>query len=255
MPRKLTILFGLFMICFTNCGHTTTTTRTVSASTVSMYAGTKYAFNDSSYDRSLNRAERRPQRALNRPVTYEATVRLETMTGNICSGTAVAKRTILTAAHCLAEGETEMKINGIPHKMKHVVVDKSDHAFIVFDDSIPEFANVALLAAYPRIGDDIFYWGNPDGNNQFLRKGYVASRVQDAWVVDSNTWKGDSGAGVFNKDGRLIGVVSTIFGRSDINSNGMGYKFMAFFQYTFTAEQLAQVELKYSCESCVLTTL
>lgn len=148
-----------------------------------------------------------------------------------------------------------MKINGVPQKMKHVVVDKSDHAFIVFEDTAPEFSNVALLAAYPKVGDDIFYWGNPDGHNQFLRKGYVASRVQNAWVVDSNTWKGDSGAGVFNKEGRLIGVVSAIFGRSDPNSGGMGYKFMAFLPYSFTAEQLAQVELKYSCESCVLTTL
>ncbi len=252
MDLKKSAVVGIFMMLLGVSFGTGGSTQPVDE--VLNYVSTapaQYAFNDRSYSRSLNRAERRHQRGLPTPTTFESTVRLEN--GGICSGTVVGLRTVLTASHCLSSDSTEIVVNGNKLNIKEVITDQSDHAFIVFSDDTPAFDKVALLAAYPGVGDDIFYWGNPDGRHQMLRRGYIASRLEDGFFVDSNTWLGDSGAGIFNKEGRLVGVVSAISGKHDPRSAGMGYKFMVALNYTFTPEQIEKAGILYKCEGCVLT--
>lgn len=252
MDLKKSAVVGIFMMLLGVSFNTGGSTQT--ADEVLTYVSTapaQYAFNDRSYSRTLNRAERRHQRGLPTPTTFESTVRLEN--GGICSGTVVGLRTVLTAAHCFPDAVDSVVVNGKEMAVKEIISDKSDHAFIIFSDDTPAFERIALMASYPSVGDDIFYWGNPDGRHQMLRRGYVASRLEDGFFVDSNTWLGDSGAGVFNRDGRLVGVVSAISGKHDPRAGGMGYKFMVALNYTFTAEQVLRAGILYRCEGCVLT--
>lgn len=251
MTRKSSAVLGLFIMLLATSFSIEGTTQSYDEVSRQNFIPTSYAFNDRSYSRNLNRVENRHQRGLPTPSTFESTVRLEN-TG-ICSGTVVGLRTILTAAHCLAPDSTEIVVNGNKLNIKQVIMDKTDHAFIVFTDETPAFNKIALLSAYPNVGDDIFYWGNPDGRFQMLRRGYIASRLSDGFFVDSNTWMGDSGAGIFNTEGRLVGVVSAISGKNDPRAGGMGYKFMVALNYTFTAEQIDQAGMLYKCERCVLT--
>lgn len=214
------------------------------------FSGTKYAFNQGAYRQELRNKGIYYNRRAPFPKTFESTLRLELQ--GICSGTAVGPRVILTAAHCVNKNPL-LKVNGELKVIKKIIVDKTDHAFIVLADTEAPFEKMAQLGQYPKIGDDIFYWGNPDGLEQMFRKGYISAIMPDGYIADINTWMGDSGAGVFDEDGRLIGVISMILGRTNPKAGGLGYKFMAFLPYSFTKEQLAEVEFMFECKKCKLT--
>lgn len=212
---------------------------------------TEFAYNSNSY-RGTRTDRKLRHKSKDIPKTFDASVRFE-MSGGICSSTAVGERVLLTAAHCVDLASNDATVDGRPVKIEKVITDKNDHAIVIlFDDGI-KFEKIAKLGTYPSVGENIFYWGNIDGINGLLRKGYVAGKFEDGtFVVDSNTWSGDSGSGIFDQDGRLIGVVSSIMGKSIPNKPGLSYKFMLFFEYTFKEEDLKGLVLKYDCDGCML---
>jgi len=172
------------------------------------------------------------------PVTEAATLRL-TFDGNgICSGTAVARNTILTASHCFDEPFLRLSVNGIPVNMKKVLHDGADHALIVTDMAFPRVAT--LGKNLPSVGDEVHFWGNPGPLSNMYRRGYTSGRREDGAIVfDVNTYFGDSGAGVFNrKTGKLVAVVSFVTG--DLNK---GFRLMGAWPLKFSNEQLGEAGL------------
>lgn len=81
------------------------------------------------------------------------------------------------------------------------------------------------------------YWGNPYVFNMLLRRGYVSGFSGRSTVYDVNGYHGDSGAGIFNKNNQLTGVISYIHA---IES----FAVMGSFPLNFTETQLLSVGLK-----------
>ena len=59
-------------------------------------------------------------------------------------------------------------------------------------------------------GQAVRFFGNPGGNADVFRKGYVVRAWTDGLVLDMPVCRGDSGAGILDDQGRVVGVVSAM---------------------------------------------
>lgn len=143
-----------------------------------------------------------------RPAPFEQyTYRVIFESGSLCSATAVARDVILTATHCVEKGDTFLVIAGKRVSIGAVIEDGSDHALIQVD---VRFKTWAKRGATPKLGDQVRIYGNADGFEQIYRQGYVMGWRGAQLVMDMNCGLGDSGAGIFNDAGELVGVVSAV---------------------------------------------
>lgn len=146
--------------------------------------------------------------------------------GGSCSGTAVAHTVILTAGHCFFNDK------GIPTKPAYVTAngekcevwsmadDGSDHVLLTVGGCyFHTFAKVNANAVRP--GQQVFIWGSPLWLDHQLRigrmtgKGLLPGGAKENPVLggeflyfDLLSTYGDSGSGIFNMQGELIGVLS-----------------------------------------------
>lgn len=167
---------------------------------------------------------------------HKTTHRLEFDDG-ICSATAVGRHVLLSATHCF-KGAHALKVDGVPVAVTQIVSDGADHVLVTVSRS---FAHVAVRGHPPHVGDHVRYWGNPAGLHDMYREGYVSGVVivkgRAATMVSIAGFYGDSGAGVFDASGRLVGVVSILY-----QSTRGGYlKFMGMYPLQFTAKQWSGV--------------
>ena len=155
----------------------------------------------------------------------------------ICSGTAVGRHTLLSASHCFA-GEHSLSVDGNPVEVIKIITDGADHALVTVSVT---FEDVAVRGQLAHVGDHVYYWGNPAGIADMYREGYVSG----VWVIggksitllSANGFFGDSGAGVFDTHGQLIGVVSVMYQ----TASGGYLKFMGLYPLKFTAAQWASI--------------
>lgn len=136
-------------------------------------------------------------------------VRIDFPHGGVCSGTAISKTAMLGAAHCFDEDKGAAKFNGQPVKYVVVANDGADHVLVTVDRPFKTWARMS--ASKPEQGDVVFVHGNPNGIRDMLRVGRVAGWDGDLMALDLLGWFGDSGAAVFNEDGRIVGVVSRMY--------------------------------------------
>lgn len=159
--------------------------------------------------------------------------KLDTMTG-ICSGTFVGVKTILTATHCLNPGDKSFKFDGEIAGIVKRFDDGNDHTLLLTDMTATYFA---VFGSPPKQGDDIFYWGNPRSlPGDILRRGYIAGYDRDATVYDVHGLFGDSGAAIFDKNGKIIGVISYI-------TQDETFSMMGSYPLAFTREQVIEAEV------------
>jgi V8-like Glu-specific endopeptidase len=133
------------------------------------------------------------------------TLRLEFERG-LCSGTAIAPDVVLTASHCWNGGGKLVKVNGQPVQVTGIGRDKHDTMTIRVTGV--RFTHIAHLGNLPKQGDRLRWWGNPLGNPDVYRQGYVSRADGDVVVLDATICRGDSGAGLFTDAGLVIGVVT-----------------------------------------------
>ena len=123
-----------------------------------------------------------------------------------CSATAISEYAILTADHCFPTDEAvTFKIDGREAKARKFARDGNDHVLILVDIAFEYKGEFAKVKAEK--GDGIFYFGNP-GLKQLFRKGSVAGFDGKDTILDVNGWHGDSGAAIFNDQGKIISIVS-----------------------------------------------
>lgn len=160
------------------------------------------------------------------------------MDDGTCSGTVVGPHTVLTAEHCLV-GAHRLAIDGNPVKVVSVTLDHSDHALVRVDRSFPAWAQVGGSPVY---GEPVFVLGNPGVLRDMYRHGYVSGhhmlKGMDVTLYDLNGYYGDSGSGIFNDSGELVGVVSVMQQQVD----GGYIKFMGSFALRFTAQEWESVQ-------------
>jgi V8-like Glu-specific endopeptidase len=131
------------------------------------------------------------------------------MAGGICSGTAIADNKLLTAYHCKALGGPLVKVDGW-EVAPTAYSGNEDHDTLVITLPDHPFTHWARMGARPKQGDRVRWWGNPEGEQDVYRQGYVAKVTDSAIIVDATICHGDSGSGLMNDAGEVVGVVSAM---------------------------------------------
>jgi len=142
--------------------------------------------------------------------------------------------------HCIDEPFEVFRIDHEIVAIKDIAVDGNDHAMILVDHTFESWAPVGEQAA---MGEDIFFWGNPGGMEDIMRKGYVANPaatglefLMPVAVYAMPVYFGDSGAGIFNLNGEVTAVVSKLYSNES-------FILMGSFQFAFTRSDLALMGL------------
>lgn len=137
---------------------------------------------------------------------HAATTLLEFTGGGTCSGTMIAPKVLLSASHCFDDDSTLLTVNHVPVNVEDIKRDGADHAWVTLDVSFPSYVQMGRPLEQ---GDSVFIYGNPGGERDLLRRGYVVGIQSGGGIyLDARISHGDSGAGVFNKHGQLVGVIS-----------------------------------------------
>jgi len=153
-----------------------------------------------------------------------------------CGSTAIGSRTVMTAEHCVS---TDMLVEGqVPERIE---LDGAEHALVVLPK--PHGHKPAKLAhRVPFIGDVLWMVGRPADMGLIYRTGYYQGTIAkgslpgEPWrIVSFLVAGGDSGSGIYNADGKLVGTVSIQVLPPDMFLPGwapMGYT-----DYKFSIEQ------------------
>lgn len=149
---------------------------------------------------------------------------------NYCSATKVGKNVILTATHCLApEYEPVLVIDGKQTRVMQYIDDGNDHTLVVVRDTYDSYAKIGER---PEVGSSVFLWGNSLLDER-LQRGYISiytgtdrefewNGTLDWMVIDIMFAGGDSGGGLFDSKGRLVGVVTGTISWDDRGDGAAG---------------------------------
>jgi V8-like Glu-specific endopeptidase len=137
-----------------------------------------------------------------------ATTHRLNMASGVCGGTAIGPATLRTAAHCLDMGGPLQKVD--LHAVTVVIVARKGKDWVDITLSAPIFKTWAHVGPPMHQGDRVRWWGVPMGESDMYRQGYVARADADLVVIDATICHGDSGSGIFNDAGQLVGVVTAM---------------------------------------------
>lgn len=154
-----------------------------------------------------------PSFALRRVETnvHDYSIKVELLPRGHCTGTRVGRSLILLAEHCVTEKPTVVVLNKVPVNVTKIIVGNGDYAVIRVDvDLGPKYANIGPR---PCQGDEIFIFGNPGDHTDQLRRGYISGVRDDGMILAMlPVWKGDSGAAIFDRHGRVVAIVVSLAG-------------------------------------------
>ncbi len=158
--------------------------------------------------------------------------------GGIGSGVLIAPEgLVLTAAHVVqtAERIEVLFSNGETLKARVVSSEPSADVALLELESIPSNPIVSPLGDSDavEVGDEIFIVGAPFGISHTLTVGHISGRrnaaklfgnfsLAELFQTDAASNKGNSGGPMFNMNGEVIGVVSSIISRSG-GFEGLGF--------------------------------
>jgi S1-C subfamily serine protease len=93
-----------------------------------------------------------------------------------------------------------------------VKYDEENDLALIKTTSVDEKLNVIPLATeIPNKGDTVYSVGDPLGLYRTLSKGILCNKTEGFYVSDNTTTYGNSGGGLFNKNGELISVPSQVY--------------------------------------------
>jgi hypothetical protein len=141
--------------------------------------------------------------------THQETV----MDSKHCSATAIAPHSLITASHCELPTDA-LYLEGINAVVAITsrIRDDNDHTIYIVDTTFKNYTTIK--DEEPTQGKSIFYFGNPGKLHDIFRKGTTVGTIAQSdnepkqILYDFNIWYGDSGAGIFNESGQLIGILT-----------------------------------------------
>jgi hypothetical protein len=163
---------------------------------------------------------------------HKATHHIEMETpvqGDSCSATAVGPHALLTAGHCLLAND-EISVDGQLAHIQNVLFDHADHIILRVDLTFTNY--VSLDERAPKPQEVVHLWGNPGHSRDIFRIGYYEADMAGLHIYVLPIYPGDSGAGVFSEDGKIIDVIS--LGNESAEA--------ACYPLTFTPDQLASIQ-------------
>lgn len=130
------------------------------------------------------------------------TVSVHSLFGS-CTGVILQTNEVITAAHCI---EKEMWVQD--RRATVYKIDKdADLALLIVQTIVIDRIRVADVS----VGDEVFTWGYPFSSpNLVYGKGYVAVIQFNTCFSTNPANPGQSGSGIFDKDGNLVGILGGI---------------------------------------------
>ncbi len=136
-----------------------------------------------------------------------------------CSAVAIDENTLLTAEHCVSNkntGQLFLDWRG-DEKVPYVLIksDKShDIAEIEIHSSSVHLTPVKISKAPPSETDRVYIVGYPAAQMRILSEGYYSTDADvngmRHYSTGANAFGGNSGGGLFNERGELIGITSKV---------------------------------------------
>lgn len=136
----------------------------------------------------------------------------------ICGGTAIAPNKLLTAKHCLEAGKL-VGVNDREVESGDVVELAGD--VVTIEVTGITFQHIATIGGRPAQGDRVRWFGHPAGVSFLYRTGYVVRAWTDEILIDAQAFSGDSGSGVWDDRGRLIGVISSMRAINTVSADNL----------------------------------
>lgn len=136
-----------------------------------------------------------------------------------CSGTAVGPNAILTAQHCFKDSNLiRLDADKKPVKIVAALIDGNDHVIYILDGV--EFSAWSGITERALVANEsVHFWGAPGKNPDVYRTGYFKKNATlhdldkdepfipiEVFVLP--VFRGDSGSGIFDESGQIVGVVS-----------------------------------------------
>jgi len=123
-------------------------------------------------------------------------------------------RFIITAAHVIPSGSSIMitERSGLNYKAEVVLVDHSVDLAILKVEEPLKFTKPIDYRPSKRIdiGKEVFYCGQPNMMYFTTYEGRVSGTSSQYLMIDTFAWPGSSGSVVFDKSGRVVGVISAV---------------------------------------------
>jgi serine protease Do len=154
----------------------------------------------------------------------DGVVRIESETGR-CAGVAISPTEVATAAHCVRSGPPEVTTHADEVCTTVDVAADFDNDAALIHVTGCTLVPLPLGRRDPKIGDVVIVVGHPLGEGWAFSEGIV-SKVTDEGrlMIDAAVNMGNSGGGVFDRRGRLIGIVSSLLTPSRHGTwSGIGY--------------------------------
>lgn len=176
------------------------------------------------------------------PRERDLAVTLSFSDGGLCSGTPVAPNTILTAGHCVDKNLRSLSVDGVPTMVREVILDgvNNDHALVITNLSYGDWAGFGDL---PKVGDTLHIYGNPGGLPDLYREGQFVEYLREDgatyYLFDMNIWHGDSGAAIWDNDGRIVATVTGYFFETN-PFTGSEWKIGIALPFAFTEDEWAR---------------
>ena len=163
----------------------------------------------------------------------------KTMTSNMGMGSGVLVREdmVLTAAHVVGNATRIMVefLDGESIEAATIRISNMADVALIKLDKAPANPNIATIGESDQveIGDDVFVVGAPMGLTHSVSKGIISGRHSEQYITsggnmleffqtDAAINTGNSGGPMFNAQGEVIGIVSSILSRSG-GFEGIGF--------------------------------